>query len=158
MSSLYFHIGWLLQTSRAGSPFLDTILGLYEAALAADRFVGHWERVGTHYSRGDVLRRMGRLQEAIEEFRWVVKERPEHYWGNVWLGVVLWQADGDVEEAEKYLRQAIALKPEVKWAYRWLGEIYQKTGRWEEAEAVYRQVLEIDPQDQAALQFLAEQR
>jgi len=158
VSSLYFHIGQLLQSSAAGPPPWDAILGLYEAALAADRFVGRWERVGAHYGRGDVLRRMGRLQEAIEEFRWVVEERPEHYWGNVWLGVTLWQASGDVERAEKYLRQAIALKPEVKWAYHWLGEVYRKTGRWEEARIVYRQVLEIDPQDQVALQFLAEQR
>ncbi|MDQ7029699.1 MAG: tetratricopeptide repeat protein [Ardenticatenia bacterium] len=158
VSSLYFHIGWLSQTSSAKSLPLDKALELYDAALAADRFVGHWERIGTHYNRGDVLRRMGRLQEAIEEFRWVVKERPEHYWGNIWLGVVLWQANGDVAGAEEYLRRAIALKPQTKWAYRWLGKIYWETGRLEEATPIYRRVLEIDPQDQVALRFLRSRR
>jgi tetratricopeptide (TPR) repeat protein len=154
--SLYYHIGLLLHTQME-PPDRSAALKLYEAALASDQFVHDGERINAHYFRGDVLRCQGRMQEAIQEFRWVVSEGPEHYGAHVWLGVVTWQVEGDINEAERYLKQATALRPDVKGAYRWLGKIYQEERRLSEAADAYRRVLEIDPEDAAALQFFAEQ-
>jgi tetratricopeptide (TPR) repeat protein len=153
--SLYFHLGRLLQ-KHLEPPNLPAALRLFEAALASDRFISNWERIAAHYHRGDILRRQERLQEAQQEFKWVVSEQPDHYRGHVSLGAVTWQVNDDINEAEKYLKQAIVLEPELKLAYLWLGRIYQQAGHMAEAVEVYRRVLEIDPKDKEALQFFAE--
>jgi tetratricopeptide (TPR) repeat protein len=153
--SLYLHLGRVLQ-EHIEPPDLPAALRLYEAALTSDRFIQNWERIGAHFHRGVALRRQGRMQEARQEFWWVVNAQPEHYWGHVLLGVVTWQIDGDLNEAEKSLKQAIVLKPEEKIAYWWLARIYQKEGRLGEAAEAYQQVLAIDPEDEAALQFFRE--
>ncbi len=155
--SLYFHLGQL-QHKHMEPPDLPAALSSYQAAVAADRFSQDWERIYAHYERGDVLRRMGRMPEAMQEFRWVVGDQPNHYWGRAWLGASIWQVDGDLGEAEKHLKQAMALNPEEKGAYLLLGQIYQEAGRSAEAADVYQRVLTIDPENKAALQFFAQQR
>jgi tetratricopeptide (TPR) repeat protein len=152
--SLNYHIGRILQ-KYVEPPDLSTALNLYEAALTSDGFIQDWERVGTHYQRGNILRQQGRSQEAMQEFKWVISADPKHYWGHVWLGVVIWRDDGDFDKAEKYLKQAIALNPEEKMAHRWLGKIYQESGRLTDAADAFQQVLEIDPADEIARQFFS---
>ena len=131
-------------------------LNYYDAALQSDQFIYGWERVNAHYFRGDVLRQQDRLPEALQEFRWVVEAAPDHYWGNMWLGLLTWQVDGKAQQAEQFLMAAAALRPEIKWSYRWLADLYRQTGRLADAAEAYRQVLDLDPQDQAAHQFLSE--
>jgi tetratricopeptide (TPR) repeat protein len=92
----------------------------------------------------------------MQEVKWVISADPNHYWGHVWLGVVIWRDDGDFDKAEKYLKQAIALNPEEKMAHRWLGKIYQESGRLTDAADAFQQVLEIDPADEIARQFFSE--
>jgi len=154
--SLFLHMGLLFHI-HTESPDLPTALGFYERALASDRFIANWERVTTHYHRGDVLHRQGRMQEAAQEFTWVINAEPNHYWAHMWLGEIAWQASGDLHQAEMYLKQAIALRPDLKWAYRWLGSLYQQAGRLDVAAEAYRAVLAIDPEDAAALRFFSEQ-
>ena len=72
------------------------------------------------------------------------------------LGMVIWQIDGDLSEAERVLQRAIALKPDEKWAYLSLGGIYQQAGYIDRAAEAYQRVLEIDPEDKAASQFFTE--
>jgi tetratricopeptide (TPR) repeat protein len=155
--SLYFHLGRLLH-KRIEPPDLPAALRLYEAALTSDRFIQDSERIAAHYHRGDILLYQGRLQEARQEFKWVVSAEPDDYWGNVRLGVITWQVDGNLNEAEKYIEQAIVLRPEAKGAYQWLGCIYEQAGRPAEASEAYRRVLEINPEDKTAMQFFSKRK
>jgi len=152
--SLNYHIGRILQ-KHIEPPDLPTALKLYEAAIKSDGYIQNWERVGTHYQRGSILRQQGRNREAMQEFKWVISAEPKHYWGHVWLGVVIWRADGDYDEAKKYLKQAIALNPGEKMAHRWLGKVYQESGRLTDAADAFERVLEIDPGDEVAWQFFS---
>jgi tetratricopeptide (TPR) repeat protein len=154
--SIYFHRGRIFQKHVESSDLL-TALRLYEMAIDSDQFIQEWERIRVHFLRGEILRTQGRMQEAVQEFRWVVNAEPDHYWGHVQLGALIWLTDKDLNKAENFLKRAITLKPEEKWAYRWLGTIYQQAGNPVDAHDAYKRVLDIDPEDDAALQFFANQ-
>jgi tetratricopeptide (TPR) repeat protein len=153
-SSLDFHVGRYLQLGLT-PPDLSTSLKLYETALVSDRFVEDWERIDTHYHRGDILRRQGKLEEAIQEFLYVVDQEPKHYRGNVWLGELTWQLYGDINGAEQFLMRAINSNPTLVWGYKRLANIYVEAGQLAKAAEMYQRVLEIDPEDQTALRFFS---
>jgi tetratricopeptide (TPR) repeat protein len=153
--SLNLEIGSILQEHIRPAD-LTAALNYYEASLRSNQFIHGWERVNAHYFRGDALRQQNRLPEALQEFSWVVEAAPDHYWGNMWLGLLTWQVNGNAQEAEQSLKAAATLRPDVKWSYRWLADLYRQVGRLADAAEAYRQVLNLDPQDQAARQFLSE--
>ncbi len=158
VSSAYLELGRMWQL-RMDPPGMADALNLYESALAADRFTDSAERLQTHYHSGEILQRQGRFDEAILALTMVVTAQPDHYWGHVRLGRVLWLAnDGqdNVDKAEEHLKKAIAINSNSKWAFRWLGVIYQNTEHLDQATQMYRRVLEIDPKDNVALKFFSE--
>lgn len=145
-SSLYLRLGRIYQLHRE-FPDPSVALTLYDEAIAFDRFASVQDRIDTHFQRGEALQARGQLSEARQEFEWVVRQQPDHYWAHVNLGVLAWQEGHDVSLAETHLKQAIALQPGIKWAYRHLGLIYHLNGRYDEAIEMYRYVIAIDPSD-----------
>ncbi len=128
----------------------EAALALYERALAAGSFPSDVVERQAHQGRGDALRNLGRLAQALPEYEWLVAHAPDYYWGYVRLAEAVWQVQGDAQRAERLYQQAIALDAGNKWAYRGLAVLYEKTGRLAEAEGVYRKVLQLDPNDEAA--------
>lgn len=128
----------------------ETALALYERALAVDSFYSSWMERRAHQGRGDILRQLGRLEEALAEYEWIVAHAPDYYWGYTHLAELAWEVQGDAQRAERLYQQAIALDASIKWAYRGLATLYEQTGRLQDAEAAYRKVLELDPNDEVA--------
>jgi tetratricopeptide (TPR) repeat protein len=146
-SSVYYRIGWLAQR-HLDPPDINQAQSAYEMALAIDDFSSSEERTQVHFSLGEVLHQVGREAEALQEYEWVVKHQPDHYWAHIQLGVLYWQFERDLAQAERVLFRAMRLNPQKKWAYRWMGAVYQQSGRRELAIEMYFRVLEIDPRDE----------
>lgn len=130
------------------------ILQATDQAIQWDLFLYPHHHVQSHYLRGVSLRALGRDSEALSEFLWVIKQRPDDYWSYVNLGNIAWQHDRNKDTAEQMYLKALNLRQDDKWGFLGLAEVYLNTGREEEAMAFYRAVLEIDPQDQTAAAML----
>jgi len=124
-------------------------LGLYEQALAVASFPEAWMERQAYLGHANALRKLGRPDDALADYEWLVAHAPDYYWGYVRLGELVWK-QGDVARAEQLFLQAIAVDPDMKWAYRGLASLYEDTGRLADAEAMFRKVLELDPDDDAA--------
>ncbi|MBC7257704.1 MAG: tetratricopeptide repeat protein [Chloroflexi bacterium] len=123
-------------------------LALYEQALAVASFPETWMERQAHLGHANALRKLGRPDDALADYEWLVVNAP-YYWGYVRLGELVWK-QGDAARAEQLFLQAIAVDPSMKWAYRGLASLYEDTGRLADAEAMFRKVLELDPDDDAA--------
>lgn len=155
-SNFYFRIGWTLSRNQEGRIVeLSDILNLYDTALDANAFSDEWTRIQTHFARGEVLSKLDRESEAIEEFEFVLSIDKTHYASRVQLGSLIWSEDQDAELAEQLFREAIEINPESKWAYRGLANLFFSTNKHTLAIQMYEKVLEIDPLDNFAILQLA---
>lgn len=98
---------------------------------------------------GEVLRRLGRAEEAESAYRAAIARQPSADAYNN-LGVLL-NGLGRRDEAIDALRQAIALEPTHARAHNNLGVVLEQSGRWEESLASYEQAVYLDPALEEAL-------
>lgn len=153
-SDLTARIAWVYYQQNREEKWTQ-ILELAEQAIAANDFLHDWNRIQSHFVRGEALRGTGRKSEALEEFEWVTEHNPDHYWALIRLAELTWELEQDDERAEEWFTQAIAVDPYSKWAYRYLALLYNDTGRMSEASSLFGQVLQIDPNDPLAIEWLA---
>lgn len=106
-------------------------------------------------SRGALLHKMGRTDEAVEELLRAVELGPRLVDPHVNLGNALRDLDR-VEEAEACYRDALALRADHPGALAALAAALRDMGRTEEAEARLRRVVEIEPANLEARFQLAE--
>jgi len=148
ISDVYFEMG-RIEAVELESPDLKAARDALDVALAENQFK-EASKTAAYYYRAEVLRWTGMVDRAIVDYRRALSEEPDHYLANLRLGAILWEEQGEVEEAERLLMRAISVDPDVKWAYRSLAELYQETGREAEALFLYKRVLELDSQDSLA--------
>ena len=86
----------------------------------------------------------GRLEEAEQLYRAILKNQPTNLDVNNNLGVLLC-ALGRFDEAEASYRKAIELKPDYVQAHSNLSNALKELGRFDEAEASCRKVIELKP-------------
>jgi Flp pilus assembly protein TadD len=86
----------------------------------------------------------GKLIEAENLYRSILKIQPEHVGANNNLGVLL-QALDKFEEAEASYKKAIEFKPDYAAAHNNLGAVLKALGRPAEAEASYKKAIEFKP-------------
>ena len=86
----------------------------------------------------------GRIEEAEQLYRSILKNRPANLDANNNLGVAL-QALGRLDEAEASFRKVIELKSDYIDAHYNLGISLQSLNRFNEAEASYRKAIELKP-------------
>lgn len=87
--------------------------------------------------------RRGRLDEAEEGYRAILKVQPGHFDATHLLGAVL-AARGRNAEAETLLRRAVALNPKAPAAHNNLGNAVKALGRLEESLGHYGRALALD--------------
>lgn len=151
--SEYFS-GAARMTRRSDNAQIGQVLFLYDQAVQADQFADQLSQARTLYERSQILRELGRQNEAREDLSKVISLQPNNYWAHVDLGRLEWESDRRGEVAETLLLKAIELNPEEKWAYRHLAEVYNATGDAEGADRMLREVYRLDPNDEAALRHL----
>jgi tetratricopeptide (TPR) repeat protein len=84
------------------------------------------------FGRADLLLRIGRLDDAIDEYRKALKRWPDSSNGLNALGYTLADRTTQFDEAEKLIRKALAIDPENPAIIDSLGWVLFKLGRYEE--------------------------
>lgn len=107
----------------------------YEAALEYyDKVVAYRPRdEGTHLGRAELLLRMGRVSDAIEQYRVAVRRWPDSAMSLNALGYTLADKTTRYEEAEKLIAKALHLEPGSAAIIDSWGWVLHKLGRHEEA-------------------------
>ena len=106
-----------------------------------------------HRDRGEICRRIGRLDDAVREARRAValnRNEPESHYN---LGLAL----ADQEDAAAALvsyQRAVSLNPKHGQALNNMGSVLEAEERETEAEASYRNAISIDPRHTEALNNL----
>ena len=99
-----------------------------------------------HGSLGRAYQDLGRLEEAIREYKKAIEIFPDNYKAYYNLGV-LYDGQGALKEAVANYKRTIAINPAFIDAQFNLGNIYHNQGLLEEAIHQYRKVTELDPTD-----------
>jgi Flp pilus assembly protein TadD len=94
------------------------------------------------------LRKQGKLDESIVEYREAIRLKPDDADAHTNLGVVLGQL-GKLEEAIVEYREAIRLKPDDALAHANLGIVLHQLGKLEESIVEYREAIRLKPDDAA---------
>jgi len=90
------------------------------------------------------LARQGKLPEAVDEFREIVRIDPEAVLGYYNMAIALADLDKDAESAEA-LRSAVHFNPYHFNAHYNLGELFRLEGKLDEAVTQFRMYLELAP-------------
>ena len=100
--------------------------------------------VATRKSLGAVLLRQNRLEEAVDQFREVVRQAPQDAEARLSLGATLARL-GELQAAAESIQVAIQLDPQLAEARRNLGMVYEQQSRWKEAAEQYVQLVALEP-------------
>lgn len=95
------------------------------------------------------LHRLGKLEEAKQVYLQILSHVPQHTNTLAMLGVVF-QQQGDLEQAIAYITQAIALNPLIPEWHNNLGNMYEASQRFDDALASYDQAIALRPQYEEA--------
>jgi tetratricopeptide (TPR) repeat protein len=98
----------------------------------------------SHFSLGNNLRDIGRLEAAEESYKKSILIKPDNTDAHNNLGTVL-QELGRSEEAEESYKRAIDIKEDNSGAFNNLGSVLQELGRLKEAEKSYKQAIALNP-------------
>ncbi len=107
-----------------------------------------------HALRGQALRALDRLDEAVASYRCALSLKPGSAKILVSLAVAL-RRQGAVEEAASVLHETSRLQPRSAEAHINLGNVYVQTGHRDEAADHYRKALIISPESAEAQNNLA---
>ncbi len=99
-----------------------------------------------HGSLGRAYQELGRLDEAVEEYKRAIAIYQDDYKAHYNLGVV-YDQQGLFEKAVQGYQRAIQINPAYPNAHFNLGVIYQKQGLMAKAIGHFRKVTELDPAD-----------
>jgi tetratricopeptide (TPR) repeat protein len=95
----------------------------------------------------------GRVQEAEELCRLILKEQPTLAIAQAALGRALYEA-GKLDEAEISLERTVGQTPGCFAAHRWLAEVLVQKGAWDHAQMVLAQAAILSPENPRVRQLL----
>jgi predicted O-linked N-acetylglucosamine transferase (SPINDLY family) len=95
-------------------------------------------------SYADALQALGKLDDALANYRRALEIKPEYAEARNNLGVVL-QALGQLDDAVASYRRALEIEPDFAHAHCNLGNALQALAQLDDAVASYRRALEIKP-------------
>jgi superkiller protein 3 len=94
---------------------------------------------------GDGLRLQGKLDEAIAEYREVIRLEPDQADAHNWIGAILCDQKHEYGAAAAEFREAIRLEPDNAWAHNNLGNALGYQGKLEAAAAEFREAIRLEP-------------
>ncbi len=112
-------------------PWLEMVTGLKVGAMA-------------HFQNGLRLQAEGRSEEAVAEYRKVLRIRPGNAMANANL-IGLYLRLGRLDEAERLYRACLEINPEIAEVHYNYGLLSRKRGRFQEAVSAFEKALEINP-------------
>ncbi len=104
---------------------------------------------------GAIAARMGRYQEARENFEKAIGTNPRGDWGYLYLGGVFMEANGDYGKAIENFQKAIQLGPLNEVARDYMGIAMLNQKNYKEAIQYFEEALRINPRYEDARSHLA---
>jgi tetratricopeptide (TPR) repeat protein/serine/threonine protein kinase len=104
--------------------------------------------VGAHNNLAAALKKQGKVDAAIVEYRMAIDANPKHFVPHYNLGIELNEL-GKQDEAIAEYRKAIALAPTFSMTHNNLGVALKAQGKLDDAIAEYRKALALDPENAA---------
>ncbi|MHC4092362.1 MAG: tetratricopeptide repeat protein [Planctomycetota bacterium] len=120
----------------------EAISHYHHALEATPGFVSNLAR--THQNLGGVLRSQGRLDEALAQWREMLKLDPDYSKAHFNIGIIL-QAQNRLNDAIAHFRRAVRGQPHSVLARCKLGDALCAQGEYEEAIGQYRQAQRFRP-------------
>jgi protein O-GlcNAc transferase len=99
-----------------------------------------------HYNLGNVLKQMGKLDDAIEAYRRTLQLKPADADAHYNLGIAL-KEQGKLDEAITAYKLALEHKPTYVEAHYNLGNVLKQQGKLDDAISAYQQALALKPID-----------
>lgn len=131
----------LAQDRRRNALLLRVLGGLAAYALFSLNLAGHEPNPDKwHFDRGVSLVGLGRIDEAIQEYRAALAIRPKNAPALFNLGSAL-QSKEETEQALALYRQALAVDPQHSWSNQALGRVLAERGELEPAVRHYQLAL-----------------
>lgn len=125
-------------------PQLEVALDELDEAILKNEFRA--ERANrAYFARGSILQRLGQLDEAKNDYLWLINENAHHYLAHVRVAA-LHIRKGETVLAEQYLLTAISINPSESLAYSNLADMYLSLGDSHKAIRTLQALLEISPQ------------
>ncbi|MEJ5311259.1 MAG: tetratricopeptide repeat protein [Anaerolineae bacterium] len=142
LSELYYSLANLYETQLGDLP---CAVEAYSMAGEVDDFQNPWHRMLSHQKLAILL--MGKDNErAVVEAHRAVELMPESSMGHSILGLALYAAYGDLDQAEQEIRIAIDLDPQSVWPWMHLGQLYFQAQKYELSVAAYLKATELNPE------------
>gem|GEM_PF-6290310 len=114
--------------------------GLISAEPSAPAFRDYYAKL---------LQKLGRPEEAVEQYRSLLELQPDNAVAHYRLGKVFGEL-GRLDDSVTHLRRAADAMPEYAEAHAYLALALAQQGRLQEAEGCFRRVLELDPANEDA--------
>ena len=133
--------------AKAGE--LTQAIELFTKALDSDA-LNDSDRARVFNNRGATYRRMGKPDEAVDDFSRAIRLRPQYFRAHLNRGV----ANGDLgefEDAEEDYKEAIKLRPEEMATFMERAKTRAQSGRLDTAILDLNEVLRVQPRNRAAL-------
>lgn len=126
-----------------------------EAESVLRRALEGLDDANTRYDLGFALDRLGRLSEAIAEYRAALARNPNHLDSLNNLGVAL-ASQGRLDEAARQFERLVAINPDSADAHANLGVVRLAQGAPDLAAQAFRKALTLDPDHARGLAGLRE--
>lgn len=97
-----------------------------------------------HNNLGAILKRQGKLEEAIKHFQEALRVRPSYAGTYFNLGLAMFE-QGKLDMAVEYYQQALRIKPSFVEAHYKLGIVLAQQGKLDRAIEHYLHALQINP-------------
>jgi tetratricopeptide (TPR) repeat protein len=120
----------------------------------AERVCRAWVRkvpndAAAHQKLGSILRRQGKLDEAVVAYRKAIEIDPKASLAHEGLGLAL-HAQKELDGAAAAYRMAIKIDPKLGAMCVNLGNVLGAQKKFDEAASAYRKAIELDPKDGSA--------
>ena len=126
-----------------------------EAEPVLQRALEGLDNAHTRYALGSMLDRVGRLTEAVVEYRRALDRNPNHVDALSSLGVAL-ASQGQLDAATRQFERLVAIDPEDADAQANLGVVLTAAAAHDRAARAFREALRLDPGHEGARAGLRE--
>ncbi len=141
LSEIYYSLARIYRTQFDDVP---GAVDAYSAAVKVDDFYSAWHRMLAHQELAILLIKAD-SERAVVEARRAVELMPKSSMGHSILGLTLYAAYGDLDQAEQEIHLAIELDQQSVWPWMHLGQLYFQAQEYELAVTAYLQAAELNP-------------
>ena len=141
LAEIYYSLGRIYRTEFDDLP---GAIEAYSAAVEVDDFRNPWHRVLSYQELAILLMRSD-SERAVAAAQRAVELMPDSAMGHSILGLAIYAAYGDLEQAKQEIHVAIALDPQSAWPWMHLGQVYFQAQEYELAVNAYLEAAELEP-------------